>query len=171
MEVGIKIRAKKFILRSPRKEDMDSLWENYNDKDVAKNMVNMETEKEFKREYLDKLKKKDKSTDNFVVEIDGKAVGMVTIREIIPKLKGIISSWIGNNYRGKGVMTRAKIIVCKYWYKKYKLKRIEARTRNYNKAAQRSLEKSGFKLEGILKKNVLKNGKYYDDYLYARVIS
>ncbi len=38
-----------------------------------------------------------------------------------------------------------------------------------DKPSARVLEKAGFKREGILKKNVLKGGKLYDDFLYARV--
>jgi len=53
--------------------------------------------------------------------------------------------------------------------KKYKLRRIEARARTYNKSSARVLEKAGFKLESILRKNVLKDGKLYDDFLYARL--
>jgi len=165
----MRIKSKDFILRPPKKGDEKSLWENYNDKEIAKNMVTMETEKEFKKEFLQVLKKRDKTSDRFIVEIDGLAVGKIAIRDIIPKLKGTVSSWIGKKYRGRGIMTKIRVLVCNYWFKKFKLRRIEARTREYNKAAQKSLEKSGFKLEGILRKNVLKNSKYYDDYLYARV--
>ena len=163
------IKTKDFVLRPPKKEDVNSLWENYNDSDVARNMVTMETEKEFKKEFLELLKKKDKTSDRFVIVIGGNAVGKIALREIVPKLKGTVSSWIGKNYRSKGIMTKANILACDYWFDKYGIRRIEARTREYNKAAQRSLEKSGFKLEGIMRKNVLKNGKYFNDYLYARV--
>ncbi len=46
------LKTKKFALRNPRRSDIDKLWENYNDKEIAKNMVTMETEKEFKKETL-----------------------------------------------------------------------------------------------------------------------
>tara|TARA_Y100000034_G_scaffold129085_1_gene184877 strand:- start:12 stop:512 length:501 start_codon:yes stop_codon:yes gene_type:complete len=163
------IKTKDFILRAAKKEDVDSLWENYNDEEVARNMTTMETEKEFKDEWKKGFGKEDRDSDRFVIEIDGMAVGKMTLRHIIPKLKGTVSSWIGKDHRGKGIMTKAKVLACDYWFKKYKLRRIDARTREYNKAAQRSLEKAGFKFEGVMKKNVLKNGRYYDDYLYARV--
>jgi len=41
--------------------------------------------------------------------------------------------------------------------KKYKLKRLEGWCRTFNKPSARVLEKSGFKLEGILRKNKCKN--------------
>jgi RimJ/RimL family protein N-acetyltransferase len=168
-EGEMKIKTKLFLLRPPEKGDEVSLWENYNDKEIARKMVTMETEREFKREFLEKLKKKDKSRDSFVIVVDEKPVGKISIRNIIPKLSGRTSSWIGKEHRGKGIVTKARTLATNYWFKKYKLVRIEAGTRIYNKAAQRSLEKSGYKLEGRLRKRILKNGKYYDDFIYARV--
>jgi RimJ/RimL family protein N-acetyltransferase len=50
-----------------------------------------------------------------------------------------------------------------------KLKRLTAKVFLPNKASARVLEKNGFKLEGILKKDLAKGGKYYDVYLFARV--
>lgn len=40
--------------------------------------------------------------------------------------------------------------------------------RTFNKASARVLEKSGYKLEGILRKNKFKDGKYLDDMLWAK---
>jgi ribosomal-protein-alanine N-acetyltransferase len=167
----MKLKQREFILRSPKLEDVDSLWMNYNDEEVARNMISMETEKEFKSDWKKGFKKKDKMSDRLVVEIDGKAVGKVSLRIKDPYnlTKARISSWIGKEFRGKGIMTKAKILACDYWFKKYKLKRIEAGTRIYNKAAQRSLEKSGFKMEGVLRKSVYKDGKWYDDTLWAKI--
>ena len=104
---------------------------------------------------MEKLKKKDKSRDSFVIVVHEKAVGKISIRNIIPKLSGRTSSWIGKEHRGKGIVTEARTLATNYWFKKYKLVRIEAGTRIYNKAAQRSLEKSGYKLEGRLRKRIL----------------
>ena len=88
---------------------------------------------------------------------------------IIPKLKAKISAWIGKNEREKGIMTSATKLLVEYGFKKHKLRRIYANVRTYNKPAVHVLEKCGFKLEGIQKKNALKNGKYYDDFLYAKI--
>ncbi len=66
-------------------------------------------------------------------------------------------------------MTKVRKVFIKYAFKQYKLRRIYALCRTHNKASARVLEKSGFKLEGTIKNDVLKDGKYYDGYLYARV--
>ena len=36
-----------------------------------------------------------------------------------------------------------------------------------NKASMRVLEKCQYKFEGVLKKAIYKNGKYYDEHLFA----
>ena len=41
---------------------------------------------------------------------------------------------------------------------------------SFNTASQRVLEKCGFEREAVLKSSVIKNGKIYDEYRYARII-
>ena len=77
--------------------------------------------------------------------------------------------WIGKKYRNKGIMTEAVKLITKYAFKKYKLKRLVVYTRSFNKASRSMLEHAGFKLEGILRKNKWKKGKYLDDCIYALV--
>ena len=92
---------------------------------------------------------------------------MITLGEIIRDHKAWIGYWLGSDYRGKGIMTLAIKKITDYGFKRYKLRRIEASVATFNKASTIILEKCGYKLEGTMKKNRLKNGKYYDEYLYA----
>lgn len=155
----------------PRKGDVDSLWNNYNETRVIKSFVTNPTEKKFRDDFRKGLRKKEKDSERFVIEIDGEAVGKIYINLVDPynKTKAKIGYWIGKKYRGKGIVTKVVKIAVTYWVRKYKLRRVEARARTYNKSSARVLEKAGFKLEGILRKNVLKDGKLYDDFIYARV--
>ncbi len=167
----MKFKTKNFILRPPKKGDEGSLWENYNEPQVIRSFVTNPTEKQFKSDFKKGLKNQEKDAERFVIEIDGKAVGKINIKLFDPynKTKAKIGYWIGKKYRGKGIVTEVIKLAVPYWMKKYKLKRVEARARTYNKASARVLEKAGFELEGILRKNVLKDGKLYDDFLYARL--
>lgn len=54
-------------------------------------------------------------------------------------------------------------------FNKLKLIRIYAYVFTFNKKSQKLLEKTGFKLEGKLRKNSIKNNKSIDDLLYAKV--
>jgi RimJ/RimL family protein N-acetyltransferase len=163
-----KIKGKGFILRRIKKSDFDSWWKNINDKTIAKNFVtNPRNLREAKKEFNDKLKGK-KDSDSFIIDVGGKAIGGIGLHNIILKLKAKISFWVGKDYRGKGIATTATKLIVNHGFRKLKLRRIYANVREYNKASARVLKKNGFKLEGIQKKNVLKSGKYYDDYLYAK---
>ena len=164
-------KTKNFILRPPKNGDENSLWQNYNDSRVMKSFVSNSTEGQFKKDFKKGLKKKEKDAERFVIEVNGEAVGKINMKLFDPynKTKAKIGYWIGKKYRGKGIVTKVVELVVPYWMKKYKLIRVEARARTYNKSSVRVLEKAGFKLEGILRKNVLKDGKLYDDFLYSLV--
>ena len=47
--------------------------------------------------------------------------------------------------------------------------RIYAYVFSWNKASMKVLEKAGYKLEGILRKDVKKNNKFIDTFLFAKV--
>lgn len=164
-------KTKQFTLRPAKKGDVDSLWKNYNDSEVIKSFVTNPTKKKFYEDFKEGILKKEKNGERFVIEIDGLAVGKINLKLTDPfnKTKAKIGYWIGKKYRGKGITTKVVKITVSYWMKKYKLVRVEARARTYNRASARVLEKAGFKLEGILRKNVNKEGKFYDDFLYAKI--
>jgi len=163
--------TKSFILRYPKKGDETSLWNNYNDLQVIRGFVTNPTEKKFKEDFKKSLKKKVKDSERLVIEVGGMAVGKINLKLVDPfnKTKAKIGYWIGKEYRGRGIVTKVVGLIVPIWMEKYKLRRVEARARTYNKSSARVLEKAGFKLEGVLRKNVLKDGKLYDDFLYARV--
>jgi len=167
----IVLKTKDFILRRPKISDLKSFHKNKNDPVIAKNMfrpIYPLSIKQAKKDLLELIKdNKKKENDVFMIDINGNAIGMIELFEIIPNHKAKIGYWVGNNYRGKGIGTKALKLMTRYGFKKYNLKKITANVFIYNKASAKALEKAGFKLEGILKKNRLKNNKYIDDKFYA----
>ena len=155
-----------FILRPARESDLRSWFTYHKDKEISRNFMSIpKTLKEARKELL----KKKKNSQGFVIDVDGGAVGSIGIHSIVKKHKGVISFWIARKCRGKGIMTKAVKMVTNYFLKKYKLKRISGNVRTFNKASARVLEKAGYKLEGILRKNKMKNGKFMDDLVFAKV--
>ena len=162
----LKSQNPKFILRPKKKSDLQSWYKNQLDEDTARNFMSMPKNlEEAKKEFSEKSK----NSESFIINIDGECVGSIGIHDIVKGNKEIISYWIANKCRGKGITTKAVKIVTEYFFKKYNLKRISGNVRTFNKASARVLEKAGYKLEGILKKNKLKNGKFMDDIVYAKV--
>lgn len=56
-----------------------------------------------------------------------------------------------------------------YGFQKLGLRRIYAQVYRHNKPSVRVLEKNGYEREGTLHKEVKKDGKLMDVYLYAKV--
>lgn len=64
-------------------------------------------------------------------------------------------------------MTSAVKQLCEKLFAETDIIRIFAEPFSYNTGSRRVLEKAGFKLEGIMKNNAVKNGKVIDMALYA----
>jgi len=168
------IKSKNFILRKPRTSDLKSYYLNkMDDKAIDAGFIGYKLPYKLKnaKKHLEEaiLNNNKKSFVNFMIVVDNKVVGEVMFSEIIPKLSAKIGYWIGKDYRGKGITTKAVILACKFIEKEYEIKRIFGNVRTKNKSSVRVLEKAGFKLEGVQKKHSLKNGKYFNDFLYAKV--
>ena len=78
-----------------------------------------------------------------------------------------IGYWLGEAYWGRGIATEALAIMTDYATSDLKYKKLFAPVLEPNKASMRVLEKCGYQLEGILKHEVFKDGKYFDIYHYA----
>lgn len=66
-------------------------------------------------------------------------------------------------------MTAAVKTLTEYVFKTLPLRRIYADVFLFNKASAKVLQKAGYRYEGRLRKHVLKNGKFIDALLFARV--
>ena len=156
--------------------DVQAFFECQQDKQAKMGfMTTPKTLAEAKKEVKEKIaeyKKKKPHSESFVIDVDGNFAGFIAIHDLHEKYfehRAKLSYCIHPNFRNKGLATKAVKAITPYAFKKYKLKRFWAWCRTYNKASARVLEKAGFKLEGILRKNKFKDGKYLDDMVFAIV--
>jgi RimJ/RimL family protein N-acetyltransferase len=77
--------------------------------------------------------------------------------------------WLGEPFWGKAIMSRAVVRLVSYAFEAYPISRIYALPFASNTASRKVLEKAGFSLEGILRRNVIKAGQFHDQALYALV--
>lgn len=68
-----------------------------------------------------------------------------------------------------GLCRAAVAQICAEAFERFDLVRIYSEVFAYNKASQRTLEKAGFALEGVLRKSIYKNGKIFDSYIFAKI--
>jgi len=80
-----------------------------------------------------------------------------------------IGYWIGEEYWGRGIMSRAVDAFSVYLFDTFAFNRLFAGIFSSNPASARVLQKAGYCREGILKAHVLKDGKLQDELLYARL--
>ena len=77
--------------------------------------------------------------------------------------------YLGEPYWGKGYGTSAVKKTCEYVFAHTDILRIFAEPFAYNQASCRVLEKAGFQLEGVLRRNAVKNGNVLDMKMYALI--
>ena len=166
------IKTKKFILRPFKKGDEFSLAKNINNKEVHRDTLNIPYPYSLKdaRAWLKKCFKeiKNKEKIKFAIDIKGEVIGSVGFTKIEDH-KAEIGYWLAKRYWRQGIMSEAVKLTTQYGFEKLKLKRIYAYIFPFNKASIKVLQKAGFKKEGLLKKNVKKNGRFYDDYVFAKI--
>lgn len=81
-----------------------------------------------------------------------------------------IGYWLGEPFRGQGIMTDVVRAHCKWLFEvRPALVRIEAKVHAYNPASVRVLEKAGFEQEGLLRKATKKNDELIDVYLLSKI--
>ena len=75
--------------------------------------------------------------------------------------------YLAGEYWGQGVMSGAIRQLCDIIFQTTDILRIYAEPFSYNAGSRRALEKAGFRYEGLMKSNAVKNGKVVDMALYS----
>jgi len=78
-----------------------------------------------------------------------------------------IMIWIDKDFAGKGIGTKCQKKVIEIVFKEYKLHKLYARLSVQNISSMKMMEKSGFVLESISKKDELLFSGYTDVYVYS----
>lgn len=105
-----------------------------------------------------------------VIDIDGVFAGQLTIGNI--QYGTVSSAWIGywvhSRFQGHGVATAAVALGVDLGMQQVGLHRIEATVMPENVASRKVLEKTGFRTEGHLRRNLHINGEWRDHLLVAQ---
>ena len=82
---------------------------------------------------------------------------------------GTLGYWIGGEYEGKGLATKAVLSLVAYAFDVLKLARIEIRCEPANTRSIAVAERAGFRREGLLRDAICVRGVLLDLVLFARV--
>lgn len=117
--------------------------------------------------------KKDTIHTNFAIVYNDEVAGSIgCIRKEDVYRKNIeIGYFIGEQFWGKGIATKAVGLLLEYIIKHTDAIRIYAEVFEYNKASMKVLQKNGFYLEGIRRKGAIKNNVLVDDYIWVKLLN
>jgi RimJ/RimL family protein N-acetyltransferase len=82
---------------------------------------------------------------------DGRVLGSIGVRWSERRDVGEIGYWARSDARGRGVMTRALVLVSRFALRHEGAARVQLRADVENAASRRVAEKAGFALEGVLR--------------------
>jgi RimJ/RimL family protein N-acetyltransferase len=106
---------------------------------------------------------------NFVIANEKELIGAISVnfQEDVHRFSAEIGYWLAEPFWGKGIMTNALRLFTNYAFHNFDLNRIYANVFEGNDASKKVLIKVGFKQEATLRKAVIKNGIFLDQYIYA----
>ena len=105
--------------------------------------------------------------DFIIRKKDGTRIGIIWHLLNLPYRVMEVACSLVPSERGKGYATEATQLMVDYLFLSYNIFRIQALTDVEHKAAQRVLEKVGFKIEGTIRKLGFERGKQRDCYLHS----
>jgi ribosomal-protein-alanine N-acetyltransferase len=157
------LEGKTVNLRIMEREDLATLqeWDNNPEFMGDYEPLRQETKTELEKTY-DNLKD---AQWFFVQKKDGTKIGYVA--HFLAAGETELGYLIVPNERGKGYVSEAIEIMVDYVFLSRDVARIQAKADPENMASWKSLEKAGFKKEGVLRKTFYCRGKWRDDCMYS----
>ncbi len=106
---------------------------------------------------------------NFAIANSDELIGGIGLmfQPDVYRFSAEIGYWLAEPFWGKGIASLTLVALSKYAFEQYQLNRIFAGVFQGNRASMRVLEKSGFKLEGRLRKSVYKENRFKDQLMYS----
>lgn len=161
--------GEKVKLRAYKREDVPLACEYMNDSEIKAHLV---TDVPYPLTFDEELKwyeglSNSKGTYNFAIEDlkTGKYIGGCGINEANwVSRTATIGIFIGDkNCWNKGYGTDAMKVLMKFVFQQMNMNKIKLYVFDFNIRAKKCYEKCGFKVEGVLRQELFRDGYYYDE--------
>ena len=163
----------KIAIRKWRLSDAKNLAEILSNRNILNNLRDglpyPYTERDAVNYITAMLSADENDTFAYALTVDDKVVGSIGVfrQENIHSCTAELGYYLAQPYWGQGIMTEAIRQICHKVFSDTDIMRIYAEPFSYNAGSCRALEKAGFRYEGTLKNNAVKNGKVQDMKMYA----
>jgi len=104
------------------------------------------------------------------IEVDSHVAGGIgyILHSDVERINAEVGYWLGHGYWGRGIATTAvRLLTDHAFAANPELRRLYAMPLARNVASARVLEKAGYLREGVLRQNVIKDGRVLDQLMYA----
>ena len=165
------LKGRKVVLRPlNKKTDLEACCRWVNDPTVRQYIsTTFPTSIHQEEKWFDDLPNRKDEIVFGIETIGGKIIGVISLVHIKwHDRTATTGAMIGDKrYWGKGYGTDAKMILLDYAFNQLNLRKICSAVFSFNKRSLRYNLRCGYKIEGRLKKQMFKNGKYRDNILLA----
>ena len=167
------IKGDRINLRKLRKSDAESVQKHAKDKEISRyTTLPYPYKLKHAQDFINLTHKKMRKKESYELGIELKEtkniIGMMGLIHVDYKNKNAeVGYWLGKKYWKQGLTTESLKLMLKFGFRELKLERIYAKVMHPNTMSAKLLEKNDFKLEGRLRKNTLKDGKWMDDLIYG----
>lgn len=110
-----------------------------------------------------------KSCHYFCIEVNKHVAGSISVlpKDDVYRKTAEVGYYVAETYWKRGIGTKAVGLLTEYAWKNLDVIKLYAEVFEFNKSSMRVLEKNNYQLECIRKKHVIKNGQFWDDYLWT----
>ena len=167
----MKIETNGVVLRTWEENDAEELAKVANNKKIFDNLRDSFPQPYSLQDAADfiSLSKENGNSLLLAIEIQGKVVGNVGVffKNDVYRKNAELGYFLSEEHWGKGIMTKAIKKVVEYCFENYEINRIYAEPFASNIGSIKVLERAGFKLEALLKSNIIKNGVIGDTCIFS----
>lgn len=155
-------------LRAYEKNDLEIARKFVNDPEVKKYLIPgipFPLRVDDEEKWYNSLNPFGKGEYSFAIERieDGKYIGGCGINKVDWKNSvAEVGIFLGKPYWNKGYGTDAMRVLVNFIFSEMNINKVKLEVFSFNERAIRSYEKVGFKIEGALREEIFRNGKYYN---------
>lgn len=104
---------------------------------------------------------------------EGKLCGLIGLEDMKRgyQMSAEIGYWLGEEQRGKGIMTESARAILAFGFQKLQLHKIIIGSFAENEASKHVIERLGFRFVGVRKEHFFKRNEWHDDFRYEMLES